>query len=385
MNILIVSHYGVYQNLGTSFIHAQAKSYAELGNRVRVLIFIPFGKKHNHNVMAPLLSIQKADGVELYYLRFFSLSNFGKKWFNPLSALAAVRCHYRKLLEGFRPDIIHAHFIGGNSEVGAYLKKRLGCPLVLTTHGNETLDPFLKGDLKSIRRYANKGDYVVGVSTQLKNCLLRSGVTVPVSVILNGFRIQNVLLPVKKKALAIIQVGFLQERKKADITIQAFAQLHKKFPEATLEIVGSGSEMERYQLLCRHLKVEDAVHFHGFLSNSDALLEMAKATFFCMPSIREGFGIVYLEAMASGCVTIGTEKEGISDLIVNGVNGFLVPPDDPEAIGKVIEWCVEHPKEAIAIAERGRQDALNLTWEKNAKTYLSLFRELLKKNKENLD
>ena len=85
---------------------------------------------------------------------------------------------------------------------------------------------------------------------------------------------------------------------------------------------------------------------------------------------------MYLEAMACGCVTVGTEGEGIADLIVSGENGFLVPPDDPEAIVRVIEWCLEHPAEAGAIAERGRRDALELTWEKNAKQYLKLFKEL---------
>ena len=96
-----------------------------------------------------------------------------------------------------------------------------------------------------------------------------------------------------------------------------------------------------------------------------------------MPSIPEGFGIAYLEAMASGCITIGTEGEGIADLIVSGKNGFLVPPDDPDSIVRVIEWCLEHPEEADIIAERGRKDALGLTWEYNAKQYINLFQELL--------
>ena len=104
---------------------------------------------------------------------------------------------------------------------------------------------------------------------------------------------------------------------------------------------------------------------------------MSKAQFFCMPSVREGFGIVYLEAMASGCVAIGTEGEGIADLIESGKNGFLVPPEDSEAIWQVMQRCLQHPAEAEAIAARGRKDALSLTWEKNAATYERLFMTLL--------
>ena len=103
---------------------------------------------------------------------------------------------------------------------------------------------------------------------------------------------------------------------------------------------------------------------------------MAKAQFFCMPSVREGFGIVYAEAMASGCITIGTEGEGVADVIRSGENGFLVPPDDPDAIGAVISWCLSHPAEAAAIARRGRETAMGLTWAHNAAQYIQLFKEL---------
>ena len=116
--------------------------------------------------------------------------------------------------------------------------------------------------------------------------------------------------------------------------------------------------------------------FLGYLKNEDAITEMGKARFFVMPSYPEGFGVVYLEAMAMGCITIGTEGQGIADLITSGENGFLVPPDDPGAIVKIITWCVEHPQEADRIAERGRRDALELTWDKNAAQYVRLFETL---------
>ena len=128
--------------------------------------------------------------------------------------------------------------------------------------------------------------------------------------------------------------------------------------------------------LCADKGVSDSVHFIGQLPNEKVLAHMACAQFFCMPSVREGFGIVYLEAMASGCITIGTEGEGITDLIEHGKNGFLVPPASPEAIVQVIEWCLVHPQAADAIAQRGKQDVMALTWEANAKKYIDLFKEL---------
>ena len=71
-------------------------------------------------------------------------------------------------------------------------------------------------------------------------------------------------------------------------------------------------------------------------------------------------------------------SQGIADLIVSGVNGFLVTPDDPAAIVDVITWCVRHPEEADRIVERGRQAAKGLTWDENARKYEALFQSLLR-------
>ena len=117
--------------------------------------------------------------------------------------------------------------------------------------------------------------------------------------------------------------------------------------------------------------------FLGQIPNEDVLAEMAKARFYVMPSVREGFGIVYLEAMASGCITIGTQGEGIADLIESGVNGFLVPPDDPETIVRVIERCLADPALRETVACRGRDDARSLTWVHNARQYVALFESLV--------
>ena len=104
---------------------------------------------------------------------------------------------------------------------------------------------------------------------------------------------------------------------------------------------------------------------------------MSEATYFVMPSVREGFGIVYLEAMAAGCIVIGTEGEGIADAITHGENGFLVPADDPEAIVAVIRGCMDDPQRAAVIAENGRKTALAMTWPYNAEQHGDLYEKLI--------
>lgn len=374
MNILIVCHYGLYQDLSCSFVHAQAREYVRLGHRVRVLVAIPYGKRE-WNGKRFWAEPWQADGVELAPLRYFTLSKYGKKVFNTQSALLALRPCLAAILGNFTPDVIHAHTLGFTSQVSAWLKRRLHCPLVVTTHGSDTSIPVERGRVMELKPFCDGADHVVAVSSVLANKLRPCGSKTPISVIWNGFQPHILSGNTPKIPVSLIQVGNLLKQKRFHVTIQAFAVLRQHYPQASLTIIGRGPERASLEALCRELGVRESVRFLGQVSNGTVLEEMAKHQFFVMPSVREGFGIVYLEAMASGCVTIGTEGEGIADLLTSGENGFLVPPDEPEAIVRVIERCLKQPNIAAAVAEQGRQDAQELTWDSNARKYLKLFEE----------
>lgn len=382
MNLLVVCHYGLYQDFSYSFVHAQAAAYAALGHRVRVVVPIAAGKRDwdGARFSGPLLR-RDEDGVELYLLRHLSISNYGRKGFNTFWALRSLAKHIDGILDGFVPDVIHAHTLGLDSSLGAWLKERLGVPLVVTSHGSDASVPVEQGRGGALKLLCDRVDAIAAVSSALADKLRTCGTNTPIVSILNGFVLENAPQGIKQP-YSLLQAGSLTEQKRVSVTIHAFSALKERYPAFTLTLIGQGPERNRLEELCRELGVDGAVLFLGQLPHQDVLAEMAKARFFVMPSVREGFGIVYLEAMASGCITIGTEGEGVADLIVSGENGFLVPPDDPEAIAKTISWCLDHPEEADAVAERGRRDALGLTWEKNAEQYIALFQSLIKEKKE---
>ena len=379
MKILIVCHVCMYQDLSSSFVHAQAEAYAAQGHTVRAFILNPAGKadRFGHRLF-PTVTVGNADGVEMVNMRFISLSNLGEKGGNAFFAKQSAWMHFSKIFSEFQPDVIHAHTLGSASALGVWLKKRLHCPLVVTTHGSDTAVRIEQGRAAELKPLCDGADRVVAVSSALAAKLKTCGTKTPVEVILNGFRIRSLPAVSEERArCAVVQVGHLIKQKHFDVTLRAFARLKKEYPAAQFTVVGQGSERETLEALADELGVSESVHFLGQLPNEAVLAEMSKAQFFCMPSVREGFGIVYLEAMASGCVAIGTEGEGIADLIESGKNGFLVPPEDSEAIWQVMQRCLQHPAEAEAIAARGRKDALSLTWEKNAATYERLFMTLL--------
>lgn len=380
MNILVVCEYGLYRDLSYSFVHNQAREYAALGHRVRVICPNAAGKRgRGGGRLEKPLSVCQEDGVEIFDIRYVTLSRYGERHFNTVSAKGAVRLHWKRIMDDFVPDVIHAHTLGFDSRLGAWLKKRLNCPLVVTTHGSDTMLPLQRGDTESLRRNCDQADAVVAVSSQLCRNLAGCGTKTRLLTINNGY----VPHPVDPRAVrdpwALIQVGNLVPGKRVDVTIRAFAKLKETYPAMSLTVVGEGPQRESLERLCVQLGVADSVRFTGRLTNSQVFDALSRSACFVMVSKPEGFGIVYLEAMAAGCVVIGTEGQGIADVIEPGVNGFLVPADEPEAIVRAVSTCVQDADLAARLAENGRIRAAELTWTHNAECVLSLFDQLIKK------
>lgn len=381
MNILVVCHYGLYQDLTFSFVHNQVREFAAMGHRVRVIIPNAVGKTGRDGKRGgKLLSVSAVDGVELFDLRYLSLSSYGEKGFNHRSAMASIRCHWHKIFRDFTPDVIHAHTLGFDSEIGAWLKKKFTCPLIVTTHGSDTAVPLSKGQHDTLRRACDNADTVVAVSSVLREKLRTCSTTTRLEAILNGFVYRDIPADIPRDPYHIIQVGHLIPLKRTDVTIRAFAKLKKEYPQLRLTVIGQGAQREALENLCRELHAAGSVRFLGQIPNEAVFREMCSAAYFVMVSKPEGLGIVYLEAMAAGCVTVGTEGEGISDVIRHGENGFLVPADDPDAIVRVISDCLETPEKSANIAENGTITAKKLTWENNAEKYLALFSSLRQTN-----
>ena len=380
MNILVVTPYTFYLDFTSSWVHHQAMEYAKQGHRVRVLILTPIGKVNRltGNRFEPPVTIMVRDGVELCFLRQLSLSNFGKRYLNGPLANLAVWLHQRRILKEYQPDIIHAHTIHFGGEIGVYVKKLCGAKLVITTHGGDT-DEALDQYPARAKAICDDADALVAVSNSYRKKAERLNAKTPSYYIPNGFVTKNVT---QKERIPhrVTQIGTLITRKHAEMTIEAVAMLREKYPDITLTIAGYGPEQSRFEALCRELQIEESVTFLGHLTNAEALAEMARAQVFSMPSVNEGFGIVYLEAMASGCVTIGTQSEGIDGIIISGENGFLIPPLDVNCLVGIMDRCFQNSELMRRISDAARATANELTWENNAKQYLELFASLIKKN-----
>ena len=166
-------------------------------------------------------------------------------------------------------------------------------------------------------------------------------------------------------------VGGLLELKNVDITLKALYQaLGDK--EYTFDIVGSGAENDKLHRIVEELGMKKHVVFHGQMKRDDAQRIVREADCFIMVSSREAFGLVYVEAMAKGCIIIGTKGQGIDGIVKHGENGFLCKARDVDNLADTISQIVSlTPNTLHTISGKAIATAQNLTDRKVAESYLN--------------
>lgn len=159
-------------------------------------------------------------------------------------------------------------------------------------------------------------------------------------------QIENIGILELEDSLNFIYVGRLIKYKNVDVIIRA---LHKKYQDrAILHIVGEGAEEENLRQLSRQLKIEKNIIFHGQLPRNEVYRMMKKSYCFIMVSDNETFGMVYIEAMLAGCVTIASKAGGVDGVIIDGENGFLSKQGDESELVKTLDEIEKKSKEEIA-------------------------------------
>jgi glycosyltransferase involved in cell wall biosynthesis len=145
-----------------------------------------------------------------------------------------------------------------------------------------------------------------------------------------------------------------EQYKGADTLIAALPHMLKAAPDASLVLVGDGNDRPRLEQLARDLHVSESAHFLHGLTPEQLFACYARCDVFALPSRGEGFGLVFLEAMAHGKPVIGGAHGGIPDIVQDGVTGVLVPHGNVERLAQAIESLFGNPSRAAEMGARGR-------------------------------
>lgn len=220
----------------------------------------------------------------------------------------------------------------------------------------KAVTPYLKSVLKYLHELTAVSEagaeYAAGLTNQ------------PITIIPNGIdlaKYQRVRTPKKKgNAKTILYIGRLERRKGVQYLLQTYGLLARDNPDVKLVIAGDGPDREKLELLAEDLKLPN-ISFLGFVSEDLKLELLAQADLFCSPAIfGESFGIVLLEAMATGTVSIAGNNPGYIGVLQELGAISIVNPRDTEEFARRLELLLN-------------QAELRTLWQKWSKQYVKQF------------
>jgi glycosyltransferase involved in cell wall biosynthesis len=169
----------------------------------------------------------------------------------------------------------------------------------------------------------------------------------------------------------ILCVSRQYPRKRIADLLRAFLLVRQAVPQARLIIVGDGLEHARLRRLVSLPALKGGVFLLGALPDAAVLHLYRQADVFCLPSVQEGFGIVFLEAMASGLPVVATRAAAIPEVVPHRQAGLLVPPGDVSALAAALVELLSDQEQRAAYAAFGRAHVQQYDWRCVAEQFLA--------------
>ena len=348
----------------------------------KLLIYIPVSVLDKSKFASKIDLMDKPSNIKVYptpilYGPFDSqYKKLGEKHFKVVEKVIKKK--------GIVFDLIHAHFTWSAGYVGAKLKEKYRVPVIVTAHGYDIYDlPFKDEEWREKIGYVlNAADFIITVSNSNLDCIKNLNVKTPVKVIPNGFRgdwfhsrdsnecRKTLNLPLDKKI--ILTIGSLAEIKGHKYLIDAMKEVVKQKKNTLCIIVGDGKLKNKLKKQIRKAGLENYVKLVGGKPHNEIPIWMNACDAFVLPSLRESFGIVQIEAMACGKPVVATYNGGSEEIITSEDYGFLVEPANPEELAEKILIALHKEWDS----EKIRKYAEQFRWVDIAKEIVKVYRKL---------
>ncbi|MFI1743778.1 N-acetyl-alpha-D-glucosaminyl L-malate synthase BshA [Thalassobellus sediminis] len=289
-------------------------------------------------------------------------------------------------------EILHVHYAIPHAYAAYMAKKMLieedvYVPIVTTLHGTDiTLvgsHPFYK---PAVTFSINKSDAVTTVSQSLKDDTLRLfDIKNDISVVPNFIDLdkynhnftdcQRAMMANDDEKI-ITHISNLRPVKRAQDVISVFYNIQKEMP-AKLMLVGEGPDREQIEIRCQELGILDKVIFFGRSNEIDKIL--CFSDLFLLPSETESFGLVALEAMASGVPVISSNTGGIPEVNIHGVSGFLSNVGDLDDMTKNALHILSDSERLKTFKKNARTEALKFDLHAIVPQYEAIYEDTLAK------
>lgn len=325
----------------------------------------------------------KMPNVTVYCYNFtFNKSGIAYKWIMSKALYFKALPKIKQKIKEFNPDIVHSHYASSFGLLGALTRFH---PYVVSVWGSDVYDypkagwiyrKLLKFTLKRADRILSTSHVMAKETSQYTNKHID---VTPFGVDTELFRPIPNLRP--KDTFVVGNVKTLSPTYGIDILIKAFACVVEKNPSIPmcLKIAGKGPQEMELKQLAVDLGVADKVEFHGFIQN-DKLPDFYNSMSVSVSlSVRESFGVVAVEAMSCECPVVVSDADGFTEVVENGVTGFIVPKRNEEKAAAAIQKFIDQPDLREKMGANGRERVKRLyEWNANVQTMIHIYADILK-------
>jgi len=159
----------------------------------------------------------------------------------------------------------------------------------------------------------------------------------------------------KQPGKRLLYVGRLSAAKGLPILLESLAALKSSHPEIILTVVGDGEDRAELEQMTARLELNNNVKFVGYKSQAEVREYMQETDVFVLPSFAEGVPVSLMEAMAAGVPVVTTQIAGVSELVENGVSGYIVPAGDSTTLAERIKTLLTEPQLRSQFGTAGRE------------------------------
>ncbi|MDT0631209.1 glycosyltransferase family 4 protein [Rubrivirga litoralis] len=277
-------------------------------------------------------------------------------------AAAFLRAFGAVLARGGYDGVVGGHL--NLTPLAAVAAMRARAPWFFIVHGVDGWGPehwpqsYGAGREAAVRWAVQRADAFVSVSdltrqrfSQWMGVPAERGVVIPNSVDVSAFGVgpkrtdllERYGLGGKTVVMTLARLSAAEQYKGIDETLEALPALVPEFPDLAYLVCGSGDDRERLEAKARALGLGDRVVFAGYVAEDEKADHYRLADAFSMPGRGEGFGIVYLEALACGVPVVASSADASREAVLNGEIGTIVDPDDPASVVDGLRTALRQP------------------------------------------
>lgn len=288
----------------------------------------------------------------------------------------------------FKPDVVHIFFGIPDGPIGWALKRAYGLPYLISLRGADVPSDEVKRfarHYKILRPFVRwlwrDADALVAVSNGLREYASETTPDLPIEVIPNAIEL-SVFIPPRQRQnngpVRLLFVGRLNAFKNVEMLIETASRLTAKgVDNFELQLVGEGEQRSNLERLVVEKGLTRQVRFLGWVDRAAIVEVYRQADIFVTASTWEGMPNTVLEGMACGLPVVGTRASGLSELVREGVNGYLVDINDAAALTDRLADLIDNPYERRRMGKESRKIAeQEFAWDYIAEQYVEIYKRI---------